>query len=365
MSALLAIDIGNSTIGFGLFPNPEKNTKLFIKKIPTHPALSVEAYKKIIAELINSKLYIHKSYDSQRDMKNVLSFPDLTRESRKKELDSLVKPENDIFRANSLLNIDSIISSVVPPIDLPISEAAKAICGKKPLFLSHKTVSSMAFEASKPSEVGTDRIANAVAGLHYAGILAAGKPHAFKNKKAAAVVDFGTATTITVCAPVTDETHMSQRDTKGNENVIPAKAGIQKAKELDSRLHGNDKIEVFSEQKQRFIGGAILPGISLMLKSLYSGTSKLPLAVLKKPDTALGKNTVSSIISGIVHGSVGAVEHLIKSMEKETGFKLKLVLTGGHAGLMSPLIKQKHRLIPELTFYGLRLIYLKAKSRKQ
>ena len=39
---------------------------------------------------------------------------------------------------------------------------------------------------------------------------------------------------------------MSHRDTKGNENVIPAKAGIQKTKELDSRLHGNDGLEVFS-----------------------------------------------------------------------------------------------------------------------
>ncbi|MDP1758481.1 MAG: GTPase domain-containing protein [Thermodesulfovibrionales bacterium] len=47
---------------------------------------------------------------------------------------------------------------------------------------------------------------------------------------------------------VSDETFMSQIDTKSNENVIPAKAGIQRDKELDSRLHGNDELEVFSEQ---------------------------------------------------------------------------------------------------------------------
>jgi len=39
---------------------------------------------------------------------------------------------------------------------------------------------------------------------------------------------------------------MSHRNAKRNENVIPAKAGIQKTKELDSRLHGNDGLEVFS-----------------------------------------------------------------------------------------------------------------------
>jgi type III pantothenate kinase len=267
MKALLAVDIGNSTIGFGIFPDPARNTKLFIKKIPTHPALSAEAYKKIIAEIIEHFTHspIHPFTHSPK--------------------------------------IDSIISSVVPSIDRPIIEAAKEICGKKSLVVSHKSVSGIAFEVSKPSEVGADRIANAAAGFYY-------------FKKPVAVVDFGTATTITVCIPFTDE-------------------------------------------KQRFIGGAILPGIELMLKSLYSGTSKLPLAVLKKPDTVLGKSTVSSIISGIVHGTAGAVEHLIKSMEKETGFKLKLVLTGGHAKLMSPLIKREHRMAPNLIFEGLRLIYLK------
>jgi MoaA/NifB/PqqE/SkfB family radical SAM enzyme len=45
------------------------------------------------------------------------------------------------------------------------------------------------------------------------------------------------------------ETRMSNIDTKGNENVIPAKAGIQSIRELDSRLHGNDGLEVFSNQE--------------------------------------------------------------------------------------------------------------------
>ena len=46
---------------------------------------------------------------------------------------------------------------------------------------------------------------------------------------------------------------MSHRDAKGNENVIPAKAEIQKTKELDSRLHGNDGLEVFSGENSNAI----------------------------------------------------------------------------------------------------------------
>lgn len=42
---------------------------------------------------------------------------------------------------------------------------------------------------------------------------------------------------------------MFHKDTKGNENVIPAEAGIQRTKRLDSRLHGNGGLEAFSDEK--------------------------------------------------------------------------------------------------------------------
>ncbi len=306
MSALLAVDIGNSTVGFGIYPNPIKNTKLFIKKIPTHPAQLTEAYKKIIAEFINSKLYIHKSYDSQRDMTNILSFPDLIGESRKKELDSLVKPENDIFRANSLLNIDAIISSVVPSLDITINRAIKEICGREPLIVSHKLDCGFTFDMKHPEKIGADRIANAVAGFDY-------------FKKPVAVIDLGTATTITVV---------------GRQNYYPV-----------------------------LLGGAIMPGVNLMQRSLHEGTSKLPSTLPKMPKKALGGNTVSAITSGILFGTAGAIETLIKNMEKELGFRLKLILTGGNAKLISPLIKRNHCLAPNLTLEGLRLIFIKVRSR--
>lgn len=262
MSALLAVDIGNSTVGFGIYPNPIKNTKLFIKKIPTHPPQLTEAYKKIIAEFINSKL-------------------------------------------NSF-NIDAIISSVVPSFDITINRAIKEICGREPLIVSHKLDCGFAFEMKHPEKIGADRIANAVAGFDY-------------FKKPVAVIDLGTATTITVV---------------GRQNYYPV-----------------------------LLGGAIMPGVNLMQRSLHEGTSKLPLTLPKMPKKALGKNTVSAITSGILFGTAGAIETLIKNMEKELGFRLKLILTGGNAKLISPLIKRNHCLVPNLTFEGLRLIFIKVRSR--
>lgn len=270
MNILLCIDIGNSTIGFGLFVNPERCSGLFIKKIPTHPALSKEAYKKIITEIIKLKQKTPVSH-----------------------------------HLSEVCNFDTIVSSVVPSLNPLTVKAVKEICKGRTLIINHRFDCGIAFDVENPEEIGADRIANAVAGFHY-------------FRKPVAVIDFGTATTITVVG-----------------------------------------------RGQKVIGGAIMPGIDLMQRTLHEWTAKLPLVNIKNPKTALGRNTVSSITSGIIYGTAGAVESLIKNMEKELGFRLKLALTGGHAKLMSPLIKRKHIVTPHLTFEGLRLIYLQMQKKRE
>lgn len=277
MSILLAVDIGNSTIGFGIFPNPIKNTRLLIKKIPTHPAQSTETYKEIISEFIK---------DCGKGQK---------------------------AKGKGQEKTDAIISSVVPSIDRPIIEAIKDICGRKPIIVSHKLPCGLTFDIKMPEKIGADRIADAVAGFSY-------------YKKPVAVVDLGTATTITVVRP------KEYCDFLGTQNCHPV-----------------------------FLGGTIMPGIDLMHHALREGTAKLPPVSIKRPETVLGKDTASSMTSGIINGTAGAVEALIKGIEKELGFRLKLVLTGGHAKLVSTLIKREHCLSPNLTFEGLRLIFLKAR----
>ncbi|HAK89882.1 MAG TPA: type III pantothenate kinase [Nitrospiraceae bacterium] len=265
MSALLAVDIGNSTIGLGLFPEPAGSEKIFLKKISLHPARSAAAYKKIIADFIKLRT----------------SAPNLLN-----------------------LRIDAVFSSVVPSLNETIVKSLTEITGKKPLIVCHKLECGLNLAVITPSAIGADRIACAVAGFHY-------------FKKPLAVVDFGTATTVTVIG-----------------------------------------------KNRSLVGGAIMPGLYIMQRALHENTAKLPLIPIKTPRTVLGINTISSITSGIVHGTAGAVETLIKSMEKELGFRLKLVLTGGHAKLMSPLIKRGHLLKPNLTFEGLRLIYLKNRGNE-
>ncbi len=255
---LIGIDIGNSTIGFCLFPDPLHSASMSIRKVPTHPARTSGFYKMIIAQMI---MEAHG-----RNM-----------------------PES----------VSGIVSSVVPRRNTVINSALVSFCKSRPISVNATINSGLTFKVKEPFRLGSDRIADAVAGVSY-------------NKgRPTAVVNFGTATTISVVG--TGHT---------------------------------------------FLGGAILPGIDLMRKALHSETARLPLVSPDARKKALGKDTASSIISGIVYGTAGAVEKLIKTMEKELEFKLQLVLTGGNASLMSPFINKSFSLRPQLTFEGLRLLHI-------
>ena len=256
---LIAVDIGNSNIGFGLFPDPLRSASLIVRKTHSHPARTCGFYEKIIAHMI-AEADAHK-----------------------------IPP-----------SFTAIVASVVPARNTVINKTLATFCKKRPLYVTPGMNSGLTFSVKEPFKLGTDRIANAVAGLNY-------------NKgRPTAILDFGTATTVTVVG-----------------------------------------------KKSELLGGAILPGISLMLKALNYGTAKLPLVSADAPaGKAIGKDTGSSIKSGVFYGTAGAAEKLIKMMEKELEFKLQLLLTGGNAPLISSFMTRSFILLPDLTFEGLRLLYL-------
>ena len=148
-----------------------------------------------------------------------------------------------------------------------------------------------------PEELGTDRLADA-AGAYaiYRGPVA--------------VIDFGTATTITIVGKNAD-----------------------------------------------FIGGSIMPGIGLMNDVLAQRTSKLTKVPLEQPVPALGTDTAGCIRSGLLIGTAGAVERILDEIEKETGYIFRVVITGGYAHLVDPFIKRPHEMNVFLTHEGLREIY--------
>lgn len=192
---------------------------------------------------------------------------------------------------------DVILSSVVPKHTPVFQEFVDNYTSSTAIVVSHMTRTGLKIECPHPEEVGADRIVNAAAAFHlYGGPVV--------------IVDFGTATTF--C-------------------VVSREGGYE--------------------------GGAIGPGLSLSAEALYSNTAKLPKIKLKKPERVIGKKTVSSMLSGIVFGQIGAVNELLTRIHSEIGEKTTVVATGGLAGLIAPECPLISDLRPTLTLEGLMIIY--------
>jgi len=191
----------------------------------------------------------------------------------------------------------AIISSVVPAAVRPLRLALQDRFGVTPLMVGPGIRTGMPILYENPREVGADRIVNAIAA--YA-----------KYQAGTIVVDFGTATTFDCISP-----------------------------------------------KGEYLGGVITPGITISADALYHHAAKLPRVEIGRPNQVIGRNTVSSIQSGLYYGYVGLVDGIVNRMIQEARFPVRVVATGGLARLIakgSATIEEADEL---LTLRGLRLIY--------
>lgn len=197
---------------------------------------------------------------------------------------------------------DVIISSVVPPVMYSLERAVVKYLGKKPVVVTNKLDLGLNIKYENPREVGADRLVNAVAALE-------------KYKTDLIVVDFGTATTF--CAITKD---------------------------------GD------------YLGGAICPGMKISVEALFAKTSKLPRIELAPTKTVIGKTTVESMQSGVIHGYVGQVDYMVKLIRNEMGADAKVIATGGLSGMISEESETIDVIEPNLTLDGLRIIYDRLKE---
>ena len=193
-----------------------------------------------------------------------------------------------------------IMSSVVPSINFTIEHMCSNYFNMAPMQVVPGIKTGINLKYENARELGSDRIVNAVAAYELYG-----GPCIF--------IDFGTATTF----------------------------GVMSA-------------------KGEFLGGAICPGLKLAAEALVDRAAKLPRFELVKPDTVIGRNTITNLQSGIVYGYVGQVTYLIKKMKQELGAPdAKVIATGGLALLVAGETEQIDVLDGLLTLKGLRLIYEK------
>lgn len=189
-----------------------------------------------------------------------------------------------------------VISSVVPPLRFPLEKMSEKYFQVTPLIVGPGIRTGLNILMDNPREVGADRVVNAVAGIElYGGPLI--------------IVDFGTATTF--CA---------------------------------------------ISEKNEYLGGAIAPGIGISTEALFQKAAKLPRVEFVKPRRVIGKDTVTSMQSGIYYGFVGQVDGIVRRMIREFGRKPFVVATGGLAGLISRESETIEEVNYFLTLEGLRII---------
>lgn len=105
-----------------------------------------------------------------------------------------------------------------------------------------------------------------------------------------------------------------------------------------------------------FVGGAIAPGLKISLDALTQSTSQLPNIELEHPNRLIGKTTEEAMKSGVFFGYAAMVDGLIDKFKKEEPRLESVVLTGGLASFLSPLLNSKFNVEPDLTLMGLAMI---------
>ena len=189
------------------------------------------------------------------------------------------------------------ISSVYPKLTPVYLETIKNVFHLDPFIITPKN-SNIKLKIKAPKEVGTDRICNTAAASELVGT-------------PAIVGDIGSAT---------------------NYDVI--------------------------DKTGAFIGGAIAPGIEVASHHLIERAALLKTAAFTVPEYSIGKDTATNLQSGIMLGAIDVIDGMFNRIQKETGWKkYHVIITGGFGELISTHLKTEHKLLPNLTLDGIRLIF--------
>ena len=115
-----------------------------------------------------------------------------------------------------------------------------------------------------------------------------------------------------------------------------------------SKLYSNKNILIidigtsitydFLNEKNEYLGGSISPGLTMRFKALNNQTHNLPLAEKIKIDSFIGSSTNSSIISGVINGTLGEINY-ISNLYKNKFKKIMIILTGGDSKFLFNHIK--------------------------
>lgn len=104
--------------------------------------------------------------------------------------------------------------------------------------------------------------------------------------------------------------------------------------------------------EHEFLGGVILPGVALMLRSLAHHTARLPLGETRPAIVDVPDRTPDAIAEGVVRAQVGAVRETVERARARFG-AVSVIATGGAAHAVSWRLPEPVLLVDNLVFDGL------------
>src|SRR5262245_15653477 len=191
----------------------------------------------------------------------------------------------------------AVVCSVAPALTPPWLDALARKSQIPPVEVSAATVPDLKIRYHDRMSVGADRIANAIAARALYGM-------------PAIVVDLGTATTFDCVS-----------------------------------------------QQGAYLGGVIAPGMMTSAEELFRRAARIPRVELRRPSHALGRNTEEALQAGVIWGTAGQVDALVRRLALEMKGTPHVIATGGLANLIAPECETINRVDEWLTLKGMALIW--------
>ena len=195
-------------------------------------------------------------------------------------------------------NAAIVAASVNPKVNDAIERVVDEVANRRVVWIGRDIELPIPVLTEKPELTGVDRVLNVAAAYEQMG-------------KACVVVDAGSAVTVDFC-----------------------------------------------DDQGRFVGGAIAPGVRMMLEVLHEKTASLPRVAFAVPSDPVGRSTEQAILHGVYHGVRGMVKELVENYATELGAWPDLIATGGDAAALFTEWELVHAIAPNLTLYGMAMAYV-------
>ncbi|MBQ8551481.1 MAG: type III pantothenate kinase [Clostridia bacterium] len=199
----------------------------------------------------------------------------------------------------------AIGSSVVPTMTETVRSALEKLLGFRPHVLGVGTKTGLNILTDDPTQLGSDLVAAAVGALS-------------KYTPPLILIDLGTAATFSVL-----------------------------------------------DKNGAFMGCVIAPGVTLSAEALSNGTSLLPHFARTEPKKCIGTNTMESMQSGCIYGSVAMLDGMITRIEGEIGENAVVIASGKDAPDIVPLCAHNIKSDDTLLLLGLKEIYKKNMRKRK